>query len=119
MAARMADVTFIEVAPLSSIPQGEGFRIVPEGSVPIAVFHTEDGELLAIDDTCTHQEAPLSQGWLEGCEIECPIHAAAFNLHTGKASLPATKPVRTHAVEVRDGIVYVELSGDKPNLPGA
>jgi 3-phenylpropionate/trans-cinnamate dioxygenase ferredoxin component len=113
----MRDVTYIEIAPLSTIPAGEGIRVVPEGEVPIAVFHTEDGEVLAIDDTCTHQEAPLSQGWLEGCLIECPIHGAAFDLHTGAATLPATRPVRTHTVEVRDGVVFVQLSEAAPNLP--
>ncbi|WP_300680312.1 bifunctional 3-phenylpropionate/cinnamic acid dioxygenase ferredoxin subunit [Nocardioides sp.] len=110
-------MTYIEVAPLATIPAGEGIRLVPEGEVPIAVFHTEDGEVLAIDDTCTHQEAPLSQGWLEGCLVECPIHSATFDLRTGEATLPATKPVRTHAVEIRDGVIFVELSTAAPNLP--
>ena len=39
-----------------------------------ALFHTEDG-FLAVDDTCTHQDASLAGGWLEGCFVECPLHA--------------------------------------------
>ncbi|MFT4263732.1 MAG: bifunctional 3-phenylpropionate/cinnamic acid dioxygenase ferredoxin subunit [Nocardioides sp.] len=107
----------IEVGPLSGIPRGEGIRIVPDADVPIAVFHTDDGEVLAVDDTCTHQEASLVEGWLEDCLIECPLHSATFDLRTGAATLPASRPVRTHAVEVRDGIVFVALSEEEPNLP--
>ena len=55
--------------------------------VPVAVFNA-DGELFAIDDTCTHQDASLSEGWLEDCMIECPLHAASFDLRTGKPTGP-------------------------------
>ncbi len=85
---------------------------------PIAVFHTEDGEVYAIDDTCTHQDASLSDGWLEGREVECPLHASKFDLRTGSAdSPPAKRPVRTHQVRVEDGMVYLLPSGAAPNLP--
>ena len=77
--------------------------------MPIAVFNV-DGELLAIDDTCTHQDASLADGWLEGCTVECPLHAACFDLRTGMPSGPPAKmPVRTHEVVVEDGLVYVRV----------
>src|SRR5919205_2187760 len=95
----------IYVGELSGIPDGESVRV--EGSVPIAVFHVE-GELYAIDDTCTHQDASLSDGWLEGCAVECPLHASCFDLRTGRPSGPPAKtPVRTHLVTVVDGTVFV------------
>lgn len=98
----------IYVAELAEIPVGESVRV--HGSVPIAVFNA-DGDLYAIDDTCTHQDASLSDGWLEGCAVECPLHAACFDLRSGRPSgPPAKKPVRTHAVTVTDGLVYVEES---------
>ena len=50
--------------------------------VPLAVFNA-GGELFAIDDTCTHQDASLSDGWLEGCLIGCPLHASSFDLRSG------------------------------------
>ena len=106
----------LEVCPLSELPPGEARRV--EADPPIAVFHTEDGEVFAIDDTCSHQDASLADGWLEGCEIECPLHASRFNLRTGAVDAPPAKlPIRTHAVVVEDGIIRVELSTDKPNLP--
>jgi 3-phenylpropionate/trans-cinnamate dioxygenase ferredoxin component len=89
------------------IPLGEAVRV--EAEVPIAVFNV-DGELLAIDDTCTHQDASLADGWVEGCNVECPLHAACFDLRTGMPSgPPARTPVRTHEVVVADGLVYVRV----------
>jgi 3-phenylpropionate/trans-cinnamate dioxygenase ferredoxin subunit len=106
----------IRACPLSALPRGEAVRV--EAEVPIAVFHTEDGELFAIDDTCTHQDASLADGWLEGCEVECPLHASRFDLRTGAVDAPpAKKPVRAHQVHVEDDMVYVTLSADEPNLP--
>lgn len=90
---------------VSAIPAGESVRV--QGDVAIAVFNV-DGVFHAIDDTCTHQEASLSDGWLEGCMVECPLHAACFDLRTGRPSgPPARKPVRVHEVVVVDGEVWV------------
>src|SRR6187200_3411751 len=106
----------LDVCPLSQLPAGEALRV--ESDPPIAVFHTEDGEILAIDDTCSHQDASLADGWLEGCEVECPLHASKFDLRTGAVDAPpAKRPVRTHEVHVEDGMIYVQLSLDAPNLP--
>ncbi|MEE1751048.1 bifunctional 3-phenylpropionate/cinnamic acid dioxygenase ferredoxin subunit [Streptomyces sp. SP18CS02] len=96
----------IPVCRLEDLPAGESVRVGT--TPPIAVFNA-GGELYAIDDTCTHQDASLSEGWLEGRLIECPLHAAAFDLRTGQPSCPpARRPVRTHRVTVIDGIVHVD-----------
>lgn len=98
----------IFIGRLDDIPLGESARI--EAEVPIAVFNV-DGELYAIDDTCTHQDASLADGWLEGCVVECPLHASCFDLRTGMPSGPPAKaPVRTHEVVVDDGLVYVRVN---------
>jgi 3-phenylpropionate/trans-cinnamate dioxygenase ferredoxin subunit len=66
---------------------------------------------LRVPRPCTHQDASLTDGRLEGCEVECPLHAAIFDLRTGEPDgLLARRPVRTHAVHVVDGAVHVELS---------
>ncbi|MEV5491011.1 bifunctional 3-phenylpropionate/cinnamic acid dioxygenase ferredoxin subunit [Streptomyces bobili] len=102
----------IPVCRLEDLPEGESVRI--DTTPPIAVFHTEDGRLYAIDDTCTHQDASLSEGWLEGCLVECPLHAASFDLRTGEPTcLPARRPVRTHRVTVDDGMVHVQLVAEE------
>jgi 3-phenylpropionate/trans-cinnamate dioxygenase ferredoxin subunit len=106
----------IRVCPLSALPRGEALRVDVEP--PIAVFHTEDGEIFAVDDTCTHQDASLADGWLEGCEIECPLHASKFDLRTGEVDAPpAKRSIRTHTVHIEDDSICVELSDEQPNLP--
>ncbi len=101
----------IPVCHLDDLPEGESVRLSTEP--PIAVFRTA-GALYAIDDTCSHQDASLSEGWLEGCFVECPLHAALFDLRTGQPTcLPARRPVRTHRVSVDDsGFVHVEVAAD-------
>lgn len=79
---------------LAELAPGEATR--PEPSPAIAVFHTEDGELFIIDDTCTRQDASLADGWVEGCEVEYPLHRSKFDLRTGRVNAPPAKlPVRT------------------------
>ena len=96
----------ITACAVEDLPVGESVRV--PGDVAIAVFNA-DGELYAIDDTCSHQDASLSEGWLEGCFVECPLHAASFDLRTGMPTcLPAKKPVRTYPVVVQDGVIYVD-----------
>jgi 3-phenylpropionate/trans-cinnamate dioxygenase ferredoxin subunit len=105
-----------QACPLKDLAPGDALRLdtVP----PIAVFHTEEGELFALDDTCTHQDASLADGWVEDCEVECPLHASKFNLRTGAVDAPPAKlPVRTHKVSVVDGDIMVEESTEAPNLP--
>ena len=105
----------IRACAVADLPEGESLRL--DGPVPVAVFHTEAG-FFAVDDTCTHQDASLADGWLEGCEIECPLHASRFDLRTGEVDAPpAKRGVRTHAVTVTDGEVFVTLSDEAPNLP--
>ncbi len=69
--------------------------------VDVAVVR--DGEdLYAISDECSHAAIPLSEGDVEGCEIECWLHGSRFDLRTGKPSgPPATEPVPTYAVTGR------------------
>ena len=95
----------------SDIPPGESARVILD--VPIAIFNI-DGEFHAIDDTCSHQEASLSDGWLEGFLVECPLHSSCFDVRDGKVhGLPATKSVRVHKVRVVDGVIWVT-----PNATG-
>ena len=105
----------IQVIAQADLPPGESIRVLAH--VPVAVFNA-DGELFAIDDTCTHQDASLSDGWLEDCMVECPLHAASFDLRTGKPTgPPAKKPVRTYAVVVEDGVVYVDAPARNTAAP--
>lgn len=98
----------IPVCRLEDLPVGESVRL--DTTPPVAVFNA-DGALYAVDDTCSHQDASLSEGWLEGCLVECPLHAASFDLRTGEPTcLPARRAVRTHRVSVVDGTIHVHLT---------
>jgi len=76
---------------------------------PIAVFNVE-GTLLAVSDTCTHAEASLSEGRVDGETVECPLHGACFDLRTGEAlTPPAIEPVQTFRVLAQEDNIYVEI----------
>jgi 3-phenylpropionate/trans-cinnamate dioxygenase ferredoxin subunit/ethylbenzene dioxygenase ferredoxin subunit len=97
------------VGSLADIPVGEALTVRLAGTAPISVFHTEQG-LFAIDDTCTHQDASLADGWVEDCTVECPLHESCFDLRTGAVSGPPAKiAVRTHRVGVVAGEVWLEV----------
>lgn len=103
--------TGIRVAALDDIPEGEGIAIdksIVGTDDDIAVLRDDDGSVWALDNTCTHADASLAEGWVEGGYVECPLHASKFCLKTGAVQgLPATRDAVTHRVEVRDGDVYV------------
>src|ERR1700738_81296 len=69
-----------------------------------------DGNLFATDNICTHAYARLSDGWLDGELIECPLHAARFDVRTGKVlDPPATEDLKTYPVRVVDDEIQVKL----------
>jgi len=75
----------------------------------VAVFNVE-GTLFAISDTCTHAEASLSEGRVDGETVECPLHGACFDLRTGEAlTPPAIEPVQTYRVLAQEDGIYVEI----------
>lgn len=99
---------FHRVAHAADIPEGSGRCFTVNGK-KIAVFRVGDA-FYAVDDTCTHAEASLSEGEVSGHEVECPRHGARFDLRTGEAlCLPATRPVDTYPVRVEDGEVLVAV----------
>jgi len=90
----------------SEVAPGEVKRIE---NPAIAVFNVE-GTLFAISDTCTHAEASLSEGRVDGETVECPLHGACFDLRTGEAlTPPAVEPVQTFPVVVQEDEIYVEI----------
>lgn len=103
------------VGSVADFEPGEGVRLDAEQlgtGDAITVFHSDNGRFYAVDDTCTHEVASLADGWIEGDQVECPIHAAKFCLSTGRAlCLPATRPIGVHRVEVDDDGVWLIPGG--------
>jgi 3-phenylpropionate/trans-cinnamate dioxygenase ferredoxin subunit len=68
-------------------------------------------EIYAIRDECSHAEVALSDGDVEGCEIECFLHGSRFDLRTGKpVTFPATEAVLVYPVTVDGDDVYVDIA---------
>jgi len=101
--------TFVSVAKVSGIPVGQ-VKPVEVGGKRLLICHTEGG-FYAIDDTCTHDDGPLGDGWLDGTAIECPRHGARFDVTTGKVlCLPAAVPVNAYPVKVDGDEIKVNVS---------
>ncbi|WP_375003706.1 non-heme iron oxygenase ferredoxin subunit [Aeromicrobium sp. CTD01-1L150] len=96
-------------APLDALTDGEATAVNVDG-VEIALV--KDGEnVYAVRDECSHAAIPLSEGEVEGCEIECWLHGSRFDARTGEAlNLPATEPVPTYPTTIQDGRVMVDVS---------
>lgn len=100
--------TVHSLGPAADLAAGESRR-ARVGTALLAVYNC-DGSFYATDDQCSHEEASLADGWLEGTEVTCPLHGAIFDVTTGKPlCLPATKPVRTYPVRVEAGELLVEI----------
>ena len=79
------------------------------GDLQIGLFQV-DGVIYAIDNICTHGNACLSDGELEDCFIECPLHAGLVDLRTGEAvEAPITRDTRAYKTRVVDGVVQFSL----------
>lgn len=103
-----ASRTWVEVAPVSEIPEGEA-RAYRVGSGRVAVARVE-GQLYAVQDVCTHDGAPLGSGELDGFAIRCPRHGAKFDVRSGNVlQMPAVLPIQTFPVMEKDGKVQVAL----------
>lgn len=104
------DAGAVRVASLGDLAAGTAMLVEVDGR-RICLARTEGGEVLAVDDTCTHEEESLSEGWLDGDCIECPAHNSVFDLRTGEAvTLPAEEPVATHAVTLEGDDILLTVS---------
>ena len=96
------------VASVSDLEPGE-MKLVVANRERLLLANV-DGVFYAISDTCTHKRASLSHGFLDGCVVECPLHFAQFDVRSGKfIDGPYTTDVRSIAVTIEGGVVYVEF----------
>ena len=100
----------IEICPLSELPPGAA-RIVEWEDLEIGIFNC-NGEILAIEDRCSHDNGTLVEGELnqDDCTVECPRHGSLFDLRTGAPkTLPAYVAVDTFGVRVEDDMIKLEV----------
>jgi 3-phenylpropionate/trans-cinnamate dioxygenase ferredoxin component len=102
-------MAFVRACSLADIRADEALAVTL-GDYEVAVAREGD-EVFAIQDECSHAAVALSEGEVADCTVECWLHGSRFDLRTGKPiGPPATEPVATFPVEVRDNDVYVDTT---------
>jgi naphthalene 1,2-dioxygenase system ferredoxin subunit len=100
---------WIETCNIGEIPEDDVIGVQVQGRE--IAFYRVDGNVFATDNVCTHGHARLCDGFLEGHEIECPLHQGRFDVRNGKAMCePLTEDIRTYPIRIQDGKVFVALS---------
>ncbi len=105
---------FVRVCAAADVADGTAVPVEVDG-VELAIVRSAD-DVFAIRDECSHAAIPLSEGDVEGCEIECWLHGSRFDLRTGKAiNLPATEPVPVYPCAVDGDDVLVDITSPTTN----
>jgi naphthalene 1,2-dioxygenase ferredoxin component len=100
---------WIDAGAVADVPEGDVIS-VHVGGKEIALYEVE-GEVFATDNICTHGQARMSDGFLEGREIECPLHQGKFDVCTGAAlCAPLTENIKTYAVRIENMRVMLKLA---------
>ena len=101
-------MAFTKAAMAQDVPPGTSKQVMLNGRV-IALFNV-NGTFYAIDDTCPHRGASLSEGQVDGTEVVCPWHNACFDLTTGAhLSPPAPRDVACYKVQVVGDEVQIDV----------
>lgn len=99
-------MTRLRVCEVDELEPGEAAQV--PNTPPIAVYNV-DGEYFATADMCSHDDSSLSDGYIDGDQVECAWHFAKFCIRTGRVlSAPANRDIATYPVTVEDGVVYVD-----------
>jgi len=99
---------WIDVTATEDIPEDDVIGADIAGK-SIALYRVE-GEVFATDNLCTHGNARLCDGFLEGHEIECPLHQGKFDIRNGKAMCaPLTEDVKTYPIKIEGDRVFVAI----------
>lgn len=98
----------VKICQISELPPGTLKGAEFEGR-RILVANIE-GTIYAHDGTCTHEEADLSNGFMLGDRVVCPLHLSQFDLKTGEAvTAPAIEPLKNYKVKIEGSNVFVEI----------
>ena len=102
------DKQWTKVIALSNVPADDVTAVSAAGR-ELAIYGV-DGAVFATDNICTHGHARLCDGFLDGHEIECPLHQGKFDIKTGAAMCaPVTQSIRVYPVKVEGGQIMVDL----------
>jgi nitrite reductase (NADH) small subunit len=97
---------WIRFGMLDQIPLG-GSRVLARAEGDIAIFRTASDHVFALRDSCPHQGAPLSQGFVFDGYVACPLHDWLIELATGAVVTPNKGCALRYAVRIEQGVVWV------------
>lgn len=104
----MSDTHWIDALAADEVPADDVVGVIVLGRD--LAFYGVDGAVHATDNGCTHGNARLCDGFLEGHEIECPLHQGRFDVRDGRPTCePAAEPLRCYPVKIEGGRVFVRL----------
>ena len=104
----MSHANWVDALSTDELPADDVIGVVVAGR-DIAVYTVGD-EVYATDNICTHGHARLCDGFLEGHEIECPLHQGKFDVRDGKPTCaPVTDALRSYPVKIEGQRVYLQL----------
>ncbi len=97
-----------DISAADEVPEEDVIGVQAEGK-DLALYSVE-GQVYATDNICTHGHARLCDGFLEGYEIECPLHQGKFDIRDGKPLCePVVEAIRSYPVKIENGRVFVDL----------
>ena len=100
---------WIDVIAVDAVPEADVTAVSVNGQ-EIALYEVE-GDIFATSNLCTHGAARMSDGFLEGREIECPLHQGKFDVCTGKAMCaPLTEDIRVYLIRIENNRVLVNMA---------
>jgi nitrite reductase/ring-hydroxylating ferredoxin subunit len=100
---------WIDVASFDDVAE-DGTLAVEAAGEEICLYKV-GGRIYATHDICTHEEASLASGYVDGDCIECPLHQARFHIPTGEVRAPpATDNLRVYPVKVENGTIFVDVA---------
>lgn len=111
-------MAYVVVADLDELEIGDSMRVddFPE---PICIIRLDDDDVRAIHNTCTHQQFPLDEGYLQGDDtLSCAAHAARFDLDTGAScGVFEVDPLPRYACKIEDDAIYVDFEHQLNDAP--
>lgn len=103
-------MTRMHIGKVEDMPVNTIRQIAIEGWGVIALYHLPDG-FFATEDRCSHGDATLSEGEIDGDEIVCPFHLGRFDIRSGEpTAAPCVTAIKRYTVEAgADGALYLDL----------
>ena len=99
---------FIKLAAVGDVPPGKMKCLAVAGRR--ILLANVAGRFYATDDRCTHEDASLSTGFLNGEWVKCPLHGSRFNVCTGQVlDEPAEENLKTYALRVDDNGIWIHV----------